>query len=463
MLDLDEGMHYSASMVVPLAYGVGQRAARAWARLRARAGVSLVLLGASLLVACGAAMSAGEEPAWPEPAKKWFDRATQSFEALDIGDAELAIKNALELEPKRESVRLLAANIALSQLRYDEVIATLEGQTSAAATGLRARAFWYSGQLTKAAEQLDQLLANPELKDPWAEGVVQLARSGEGREPFRVTGALLAVVEMPRVPLPTLIVPIDLNGEPVLAMVATGTPEVVVDSPQKKPAWVSLRFGRRLEVKDVPALHRDLSGLSRRVGAPIKLLLGMNLLRRLNPTFDFYASQLVVRSFAPPPPPSATALEVSYIKGGGMVLKGRLGIEPSAPTVSLLVDTGVLFPLAISDSGWKKAGVDTSGFEAVTGEPKLKQGILPRLTLGAFDLPRIPAVSGLPVEEFEQSGSIHLDGVVGAPLVAEFRTSLVDQGRTLWLEEMPMPLDAQDGKRPPESDAEPVSSAGTAP
>lgn len=410
-------------------------------------------------------MSAGEEPAWPEPAKKWYDRATQSFGALDINDAELAIKNALELEPQRASVRLLAANIALSQLRYDEVIATLEGQTSPAANGLRARAFWYSGQLTKAAEQLEHLLEDPELKDPWAEGVVQLARSGEGREPFRVTGALLAIVEMPRVPLPTLIVPIDLNGEPVLAMVATGTPEVVVDSPQKKPGWVSLRFGRRLEVKDVPALHRDLSSLSKRVGAPIKLLLGVNLLRRLNATFDFYASQLVVRSFAPPPPPSASTLEVSYIKGGGMVLKGRLGTDPSAPAVSLLVDTGVLFPLAMSESGWKKAGVDPSGFEAVPGEPKLEQGVLPRLTLGTFDLPRIPAVSGLPVDELEQSGGIHLDGVIGAALVAEFRATLVDQGRTLWLEEMPLPLDAaQDGKRPPESgDDEPVSSTGAAP
>jgi hypothetical protein len=235
-----------------------------------------------------------------------------------------------------------------------------------------------------------------------------------------------------------MIVPLELNGEPVLGMVATGAAEVEIDGAQQKPAWVSLRFGRRLEVKDVPALGRDLSGLSRRVGAPIKLLLGVNLLRRLNVTFDFYAGQFVVRSFAPPPPPGASSLELSYIKGGGMVTRARLGAEPTSPSASFLVDTGVVFPLALSDSGWQKAGVDPKGFESVAGEANLKQGVVPRLMLGSFDLPRVPAVYGLPLGEIEQGGGIRLDGVIGSALVAEFRASLVDQGRTMWLEEMPV-------------------------
>jgi hypothetical protein len=360
----------------------------------------------------------------------------------------VSVKNALELEPDRPSVKLLAASIALSQMRYDEAVSTLEGQNSKEARGLRARALWYSGQLGKAADELDRLLDDPEVKDPWAQGVAQLARTGEGREPFRVTGALLAVIDMPRVPVPTLIVPLELNGEPVLGMVATGTAEVEIDSTQQKPAWVSLRFGRRLEVKDVPALSRDLSGLSRRVGAPIKLLLGVNLLRRLNVTFDFYASQFVVRGFAPPPPPDATALEISYIKGGGMVTRGRLGPEQTSPAASFLVDTGVVFPIALSDAGWQKAGVDPKGFESVSGEANLKQGVLPRLMLGTFDLPRIPAVAGLPLADLEQGGGIRLDGVIGSALVAEFRASLVDQGRTLWLEEMPVASVSQESFEP---------------
>jgi hypothetical protein len=444
-------MHYSASMPIP----------------RVRLASALACAGMWLALACAAPTGGpeGREPEWPAVAKKWFDRAEASFNALDIGDAEVSIKNALELEPNRPSVKRLAASIALSQMRYDEAASLLQGETSPEARGLRARAYWYSGQLGRAAEELERLLDDPEFKDPWAQGVVQLARSGEGREPFRVTGALLAVVDMPRVPVPTLIVPLELNGEPVLAMIATGTPEVEIDSTQQKPSWVSLRFGRRLEVKDVPALSRDLSGLSRRVGAPIKLLLGANLLRRLNVTFDFYASQFVVRAFAPPPPPEATALELSYIKGGGMVTRARLGTEPSSPTAAFLVDTSVVFPLAMSDSGWQKAGVDPKGFESVSGEANLKQGVVPRLGLGAFDLPRVPAVYGLPLGELERGGGIHLDGVIGSALVAEFRVSLVDQGRTMWLEEMPMPSlgPGPEGAGAPREPAAPSGGPASAP
>src|SRR5437660_1439165 len=78
----------------------------------------------------------------------------------------------------------------------------------------------------------------------------------------------------------------DFEGAQVLAMIATATGEVVVDSSSRKePAWVNLRFGS-MEVKDVPALTQDLSAVSRQLGAPIKALLGVNLLRHMHVTFD---------------------------------------------------------------------------------------------------------------------------------------------------------------------------------
>jgi hypothetical protein len=59
----------------------------------------------------------------------------------------------------------------------------------------------------------------------------------------------------------------------------------------------------------------------------------------------------------------------------------------------------------------------------------------------------------LELDNLEQEGGIRLDGVIGSALIAEFRASLVDQGRTLWLEEMPLP-DAQPAAlAPPASDA----------
>jgi hypothetical protein len=432
-----------------------------------RAVAVVVLAGAALAVpGCGPALSSGAEAEWPELSKKWYDRAASSFNDLDIADAESAIQNALRIEPEREQVRMLAANIALSQLRYDETIRHLQGLTSKKASGLRARALWYSGQIAGAAEELGRLLSDPEVKDPWAEGVQKLAQHGTGREPFRITGGLLVSVDMPRVPAPTMIIPLELNGEPALAMLATGSAEVVLDAQQREPSWVSLRFGGRIEVKDVPALTRDLSGLSRKIGAPIKLLLGVNLLRRLNATVDFYAGQFVVRSFAPPPPPEVSAMNVSYLKGGGMVLRTRFGSEPNAPAATLLVDSGVLFPIAMDAEGWKKAGASPDTFDAVPGQPGVKQGTIPRLTLGAFDIPGVPGVYGLPLEDFEKDNDIRLDGVLGSALLAEFRFTLVDGGKTLWLEEMPRP-DLQppsqpDGQQPPRpappSDA-PVSSS----
>ena len=74
--------------------------------------------------------------------------------------------------------------------------------------------------------------------------------------------------------------------------------------------------------------------------------------------------------------------------------------------------------------------------------------------------PGVPGVHGLPLGDFEKENDVHLDGVLGASLVAEFRWTLVDGGRTLWLEEMPMALPSAppqpDGQAPPASPESPA-------
>jgi hypothetical protein len=70
---------------------------------------------------------------------------------------------------------------------------------------------------------------------------------------------------MPRVGTAALIVPLEISGEPALGLIATGTAEVVLDGKGAEPSWVSLRFGEKIEVRDVPALSKDLSGISRQV------------------------------------------------------------------------------------------------------------------------------------------------------------------------------------------------------
>jgi hypothetical protein len=398
--------------------------------------LALALLGA---LSGGCAAAGPGEAEWPPLAKKWFDRAEASFKSGDVEDAESAVGNALHADQHRPEIRLLAARIALSQLEYAKVVALLKGVEGTEAASIRGRAHWYSGEIELAADELERLVADPEVRDPWAADIAKLSRRGVGRKPFSMSGGMVAVTEMPRVGTAALIVPLEISGEPALGLIATGTAEVVLDASKgSEPTWVSMRFGEKIEVRDVPALSKDLSGISRQVNAPIRALLGVNLLRHLHPTFDFMGGQFVVRNFEAPPPPDATAVKLNYVRGGGMLLRGAMGSTAAPVPASLLVDTSIPFPVALDDGGWKKAGVPLSSLRAVPNQGSLRQGVVPLLRLGAFDVPSVPGLSGNePVKEREDGLGIELDGLVGSGLFASFRVTLVDGGRTMWLEDLP--------------------------
>lgn len=420
--------------------------------------VKPLVLGSVLVSLLGLACeTATLTPEWPPLAKKWFERASASYHEVDFDDAELAVDNALRVEPNREEIRLLAARVALAQLDYDRVIKSLEGLESADARGLRGRAFWYSGQIDRAADELESLVADPEVRDGWAQEVAKLARRGGARKPFQLSGARLASIQMPQVGSRSFVVPLELDGEPVLGLVATGTPEVVIDAGGgRQPSWVSLRFGEKVEVKDVPALTKDLTGISRQVNAPIKVLLGVNLLRHVHPTIDFEGGQFVVRAADPPPPARATTVHLKYIRGGGMVLRTSFGSGEGAES-ALLVDTAMQFPIALDDRGWQRAGVPLSTLQPVPQGGRLKHGMLPRVLLGAFDIPQVPAVYGAPLEEFEKGLDVNLDGLAGAGLLAAFRVTLADGGRTLWLEDTMLPGERPSGPNDAQSPAPPAA------
>ena len=396
------------------------------------------VMGASVVV-WGCAAGGPSEADWPPVSKRWFDRGDASFRQGDLEDAESASENALRVTPDREEVRLLAGRIALAKLEYARTLQVTQGLESNEARSLRGRAFWYSGDIDHAADELEKLVADPEVRDAWAVEIAKLARRGVGRKPFEMSGGQVGVTDMPRTGSTAMIVPLEINGEPGLGLVATGTAEAVVDSSGgAQPSWVSLRFGENVQVKNVPALAKDLSGISRQVNAPIKILLGVNLLRHVHPTFDLIGGQFVVRRYEPPPPPVATTLKISYVRGGGMLLRGAFGAEANSAQASLLVDTSIVYPVALDSGGWKKAGVAASSLRAVPNGGSMKSGTVPLLKLGAFELPSVPALSGDdPVKERELGLGIELDGLVGSGLLANFRVTLADGGRTMWLEDMP--------------------------
>jgi hypothetical protein len=412
--------------------------------------LSLVL--PALPSACGPAASPQSSTRSPIAAK-WTDRAKASYRAGDFDDARDAAAHALAVAPSDAEVRELSGRIALVRLDFAEALRATDGLESSAAHALRGRALWFSGDIEHAADELEALLTDPQVKDPWAREVASLARRGAGRHPFEMDGGPVGAVEMPRaierIPLGAAnVVPCELDGERILALVATGTSEVLVDSNSRKdPAWVSLRFDH-LEVKDVPALTQDLSAITRQLGVPIKALLGSQFLRHAHVTFDRRGDQFVVRRQDAAAPPEGSRVPLYYLRGGGMLLRATVTSKDDDP-IALFVDSSRPFPLLLQEAAWKKAGVDMTTLTALPDAPGVKHGMVPVFRVGGFDLAKMPAIAGADMGELTSVMDIDLGGVIGADLLAFFRVTFEDEGRFMWIEPDPTLLGPQQAAAAP--------------
>ena len=423
--------------------------------------------------ACGSSLGS-QGPARTPVAGQWYERAHSSYRSGDFDDARDAIRHALTEAPADPEIRELAARVALVRLEFSDALHLSEGLTSTDAHAIRGRAYWFSGDLEHAADELDAMLGDPKVKDSWARDVAVLARRGAGRHPFEMEGGLVAEVDMPRaldrVSLGAAnVVPCELDGERVLALVATGSSEVLIDSnSRREAAWVSLRFDR-VEVKDVPALVQDLSPIARQVGVPIKALLGAQLLRHAHATFDRRGDQFVIRRHDAAPPPDASRVPLYYLRGGGMLLRAGVTAHDDGP-IPLLVDTSRPFPLLLGDGAWQKAGVDPRTLVPVPDVPNVKRGTVPMFRMGGFDLAKTPAIQGGDLGELTNGLDVDLGGVVGADLLAFFRVTFADDGRFMWIEpdpslaaalEPPPASSAPAPKSPPASSTAPTTPTPT--
>ena len=409
----------------------------------ATTGVLAILGVAASLAACGPGANA---PDRSPLADKWLARAQASYKGGDVDDALHAARAALDVAPKDPEIRMINARIALASLEFARALKLTEGIQSTDAHGIRGRAHWYSGDIEAAADELEAELRDPSVRDPWARDIAGLARRGVGRHPFELEGGVVVPIEMPRAAA-ALVVPCELEGERILAMVATASGEVIVDSnSRREPAWVNLRFGDRIEVKDVPALTQDLSGLSRQLGAPVKALLGVNLLRHLHATFDRRGDQFVVCRQDPPAPPDASRVPLFYVRGGGMLMRAQVSPREDGNGM-FLVDSSQAYLLALTDPMWRKAGVDPARLAPEPAIANAKSGAIPQFRLGGFDLPQVPAVSGVSIAGAQQGIDVELGGVMGAPLLSAFRVTFGDDGRYIWME--PDPSMAIGGREPP--------------
>jgi hypothetical protein len=373
----------------------------------------------------------------PKEAEGWYRRAQHEYREADFAEAHDSVAKALHVVPDDPEVKVLSAEVALASLDYAEVLRLLKGVRGTAAARLRGRALWYKGDLDAAADELENMLNDPEVKDEWAKATSKLARNAAGRTPFDIKGMIGAVEMVVVNQYPFFVVPVEIDGESALAMIATGSGEVVVDSAtRKEPSWVSLRFDH-LEIRDVPAVPQDLSQISKDAGAPIKALIGVNLLRHLNATFDFTGHQFVVRRDPPPNPPRATRLDLFYARGGGMIVRSSLGSVEGGPFGAFMIDTHLPFAVTLDDAGWKKVGIDPSTLRPVSAEAgaKIREGAVPLLHLGALELRSVPALSGIAFNDLEKATQVDLDGLLGAGLLYRYRCTFADGGRVLWLED----------------------------
>ena len=429
----------------------------------------------ALLGACGAGF-ASNLPQRTPVAEQWFTRSKVSYKAGDFEDANDAAKHAITAAPKDPEIRLLAARIALTRVEFADALKLTEGMQSTEAHAIRGRAHWYSGDIEQAADELEAMLQDPVVKDPWAREVAKLARRGSGRHPFAMEGSIVAAVNL----LPGIgnvgfgpwhVVPVELEGDQILALVATGASEVILDSNARhEPAWVNLRFGGRIEVRDVPALTQDLSSVSRLLGVPIKALLGVNLLRHLHVTFDRRGEQFVVRKQDATPPPDASRVPLYYLRGGGMTLRAMITSREGEDS-ALLVDSSRPMLLALQDAAWQKAGVDVKTLTPLSDPPNVRSGVVPVFKLGGFDLSKMPALQGLDLGDVASTLDVDVGGVIGAQLLSLFRVTFVDEGRFIWVEADPTLVGPAGGARTspppppmkPDADSPPAGSSSGSP
>jgi hypothetical protein len=142
------------------------------------------------------------------------------------------------------------------------------------------------------------------------------------------------------------------------------------------------------------------------------------------------------------------------VSGGGVESDDTHGLTP------LLVDTSSLFPVALEDPVFARAGVALASLHAEPGTPNLKTGTLPSLKIGAFDLPKVPAVEGAPMADVFANVDLDMGGIIGAGLLSVFRVTFGDEGRFMWIEPDPAMMQGMDT---PPSVPEPMTTSPATP
>ncbi len=197
---------------------------------------------------------------------------------------------------------------------------------------------------------------------------------------------------------------------------------------------VSIRIGD-LELKDLTVAIIDLSGVERRLGRPLPVILGKEAFTDLAVSLDFQAKTIAFTDAAAfTPPPGATAVPIMAVNGIRTVpvsIEGR-------PPVPMDFDLGNGSPLLINSGFWKPAGLLTDGrpsskqLSGAVGGMKTRDVITVRsLIFAGVTFTQIPAEL-FGDEAKDADGTVSL-GNIGMPILSRFLLTTDFAHDRIWL------------------------------
>jgi hypothetical protein len=216
----------------------------------------------------------------------------------------------------------------------------------------------------------------------------------------------------------------------------------------------SLAIGGAVAVGGVRAAATDLSFYSRLLGRPIAGIVGGDVIARFRVRLDYPGRTLTLwPQREGGPTPAGGAADPAEVE---LELRGRLpvlvGCLEGRLAVPLVVDTGLVGALAISDATWRRLGRDDADAYAVTN-PDPGAGSAARIArlgslLAAGREVRDLVVTIYPATATGFFGAGEDLGLVGATVLARFVVDL-DLGRRRVALRTAAELDSAGGARPP--------------
>ena len=389
-----------------------------------------------LLAGCGGAGAAAPTgPSGSPDAVSAEQRAEEARTLLVEGrldEAHATAMQALAADSEQSVAREVAARVLLARGEMRETVELLSDARRPRLVRLRARAKARLDDYAGVASDL-RSVEEREPADGWAEAMLPVAREAPSEPVFAMAGPERAAVSMDaRAPVP--VIPIEVSGREVKALVATSADVTVLDDQVRAtPGFADELSLGEITVSNVPVLVRDLDAIGEALGTEIGAVIGMDLMSRLEVTLDGREREIVFRREGTEA--SADASQVPFVAFEATFLAVRATLNGSASGWFTL-DTSGLFPVAIAPATVEALGLDPDSLEPAPGAPSpdIRVTTLDRVRFGEVEMSGVPAVTGLVPADLSELAGAPIAGMLGAAMVHQLSLTIAPERRVLLIE-----------------------------